>query len=146
VADLVERGRHDDRDEDREQPRRLIEDRPQAAGDAVDAQQPGVEGQDRGEQHPLERADVQPLEGDGEDVDRARAQERPAVAQREQAHPLRELRSRAVGVREHAERAQLLLGELAHVRDADTAPEVLGDDRGDLLGVTAAVGGGRDLV
>ena len=76
----------------------------------------------------------------------ALADDRPAMAEREQRLALGQLRRRPVGLREHAERAQLLLGELADVRRADAAPELLGDDGGDLLGVAAAVAARRDVV
>ena len=68
------------------------------------------------------------------------------MAQREQAEALGQFRRGAVRLGEHAQRAQLLLGELADVRAADPAPEVLGDDRRDLLGVAAAVAARRHLV
>ena len=59
VAELVERGRDDDRREHAEEQRRGVEGAPQAAGEAVDPEQPDVEGRDAEQQRDLHVRPVQ---------------------------------------------------------------------------------------
>ena len=124
MSDLVKGRRQDDGAEEDEQQPRLVHGRADALADAVDAEQPDVERDEGSDERDDHRRPEERLEELRDDVRVALGDERGAELQRQQLVGLGDLRARAVGFGEHAERAQLALDEELDVAGADLAAEL----------------------
>jgi hypothetical protein len=139
VADLVERGRQGDAAEQRQQQRRVVDDRAQRLADAVREEQPAVERDEAEHDGDHHGRQEQRAEDRRQRVREPRGDDGGAELQRQQRVDLAQLRARAVGRGHNAERAQLLVDQQLDGGAVDAAAEGLADAAADLLGVTPAV-------
>jgi hypothetical protein len=134
-------GRRDDHGaEQPEEQHRVVERAAQAAGDAVREEEPGVEGEQRRQQHGEHRGREQPAEPASDPLHRALRHQRAAVPEGQQRVELAQRRARAVGRRHEPQRAQLALDEELDVVRADRAAEAPADVLRHGRLVTTAVG------
>ena len=137
---LVERRGENDQAEHHHQQRGAVEDLAQRLCDAVVGEEPDVERAEASEHGDHDRREEQGLEDLRDRVDDPLGDERGAQPQRQQRIGLLKLRLGAVRRRDHAQRLESLLDELAVIVRAHAALDRLADRGGDLLVRPLSVG------
>jgi hypothetical protein len=105
----------------------------------VEDEEPDIERRDRQQHRHEHERRVQPSQEPRGAVGRLLRQHRPPVPEREQRHALLQPRRAAVGVREHAQRPQLLVDQELDVVAGDAAAVLLAHEVGDRVDVAPSV-------